>query len=46
MGHFVTQFTEGWGGGTKDPNLIQLFNLFYHQDNFAGSTICHENYDN
>ena len=36
----------GMGWWYKRPNFFQLFNLFYHQENFAGSTICHENYDN
>ena len=36
----------GMGWWYKRPNFFQLFNLFYHQEHFAGSTICDENYDN
>ena len=25
------------------PKYFQLFNLFHHQQNFAGSTMCHVN---
>ena len=35
----------GMGWWYKRPSFFQLFNLFYHQENFAGSTICHENYN-